>query len=59
MPASIQSKLELQKALSQRDVAFTVAIEVVNDADVRVLIDKVKGLIRQQKKLHVVILERP
>jgi hypothetical protein len=54
----IKSKQELLRALNSNDLRFIGEVEVVNEAGTRSLTDKAKTLLRQQKKLHVVLLER-
>lgn len=58
MVTSIKTKQDLVKALSGRDVRFIAEIEVVNENGVKTMNDKMRTLIRQQKKMHVVLLER-
>ena len=58
MMSTIKTKQDIAKALNDRDYQFASSIEVVNDADVRIATDKMKWLLRRNKKLHIVILER-
>jgi hypothetical protein len=54
----IKTKQDLLKALAQKELSFLGEYEVVNDAGVKAATDKVKALLRNQKKLHIIILER-
>jgi hypothetical protein len=56
--AVIKTKQDLVKALSVNELKFVGEYEVVNEAGLKVATDKAKALLRQQKKLHIVIVER-
>jgi hypothetical protein len=56
--AAIKTKQDLVKALNSQDVRLIADIEVVNDSGLKTIDDKVRSLLRQQKKLHIVLLER-
>jgi hypothetical protein len=58
MTPSIKTKQDLVRALNGRDVRLTAEIEVVNDNGVKTASEKMRAFLRQQKKLHVVLLER-
>jgi len=58
MTPTIKTKQDLAKALNSRDYQFASSNEVVNDADLRVATDKMKGLLRESKKLQVIVLQR-
>jgi hypothetical protein len=55
---NIKTKQDLIKSLGQKGISFIAEIEVVNDADVRAVAEKMKGLLRQNKKLRVALIER-
>ena len=57
--ATIESKQDLFRVLSQQKVIFNDGFEVVNDADFKYVISRAQALLRLKKKLHIVILERP
>jgi len=59
MTNPIKTKQDLVRTLNSNELRYSAEMEVVNEADVRLLTDKAKSLLRQQKKLHVVLLERP
>jgi hypothetical protein len=59
MIGSIKTKQDVAKALASREIEFTSSFEVVNESDLRVAVDKIKGYLRQSKKLQLVIVERP
>jgi hypothetical protein len=53
---------ELQRQaleLNQRDITVDSGFEVVNESDIRSVTDRLRSLLRRDKKLHIVILERP
>lgn len=58
MISPIKTKQDLIKVLGSRDVRLIAELEVVNDNGVRSAADKAKTLLRQNKKLHIVIIER-
>ncbi len=58
MITPIKTKQDLIRALGQRELSFLSEYEVVNDAGLKVATDKAKTLLRQNKKLHFVVLER-
>ncbi len=58
MIAAIKTKPDLIKALGSREVRFIAELEVVNENGVRSAADKARTLLRQNKKLHIVIIER-
>jgi hypothetical protein len=58
MVQKIKTKQDFVKALSQPDLKFLEEREIVSDQDIRALTDKIKTLIRNQKRIHVSIVER-
>jgi hypothetical protein len=54
----IKTKQDLVKALAGNSLLLRAEVEVVNESGVKSLVDKAKALLRQQKKLHVIFLER-
>lgn len=58
MIVSIKSKQDLVRALSSNEIRFLSETEVVNENGMKALVEKAKSLLRQQKKLHIVIVER-
>lgn len=58
MIAAIKTKQDLVKALGRSDVRLIAELEVVNEAGLRTATDKCKALLRQQRKLHIVVIER-
>ncbi len=54
----IKTKQDLIRALSLKELQFAGEYEVVNDAGLKAITDKAKALLRQQKKLHIVLIER-
>jgi hypothetical protein len=55
----VESKQDLFRVLNQNKVIFSEGFEVVNEADFKSITDRARVLLRQNKKLHIVILERP
>jgi hypothetical protein len=58
MIAVIKTKQDLVKALAFNELKFIGEYEAVNDAGLKVATDKVKNLLRQNKKLHIILIER-
>ena len=58
MIAVIKTKQDLVRALQFNELKFGGEIEVVNDAGLRTATEKVKNLLRQNKKVHVILIER-
>jgi hypothetical protein len=58
MIAVIKTKQDLVRALAFNELKFVAEYEAVNDAGLKAAADKVKTLIRQRKKLHLIIIER-
>jgi hypothetical protein len=58
MLVPIKSKQDLIKAIGQSQITLVDNYEVVNEADLRMVTEKSKTLLRQQSKLHVVLLKR-
>jgi hypothetical protein len=58
MVPKIRTKQELIKALNQPDFKFLEEREVVTDAEIRALTDRIKSILRNQKRIHVTIVER-
>jgi hypothetical protein len=58
MITKITSKQDLIRALGQRELTFIGEYEAVNDNGLKIATEKAKTLIRQKKKLHVVLIER-
>jgi len=58
MALKVRSKQDLIKALGKREFIFIEESEVVSDADIRALSDKLRALIRSQKRIHVSLVER-
>ena len=58
MITEIKTKQDLVKALGQRELAFVAEIEVVNDDGLKTVNDKARTMLRQKKKLHVILVER-
>jgi hypothetical protein len=55
---AIKTKQDLVKALSLKELTFIGEFEAVNDNGLKIATDKAKALIRQKKKVHVVLIER-
>ena len=53
-----RTKQDLLKILNQPQFKFIEERELVNDAEIRALVDKLKALLRSQKRIHVSIVER-
>jgi hypothetical protein len=58
MIQKIKTKQDLLKALNQSEFKFLEEREIVSDQDIRALTVKIKTLIRNQKRIHVSIVER-
>jgi hypothetical protein len=58
MIAVIKTKQDLVRALAFNELKFVGEYEVVNDAGLKAATDKARSLLRQQKKLHIVLIER-
>lgn len=58
MIPALKTKQDVAKALNDRDYQFASSLEVVNDADLRVVTDKMRAFIRQSKKIQLIVLER-
>jgi hypothetical protein len=58
MIQKIRTKQDLVKALNQSELKFLEEREIVSDQDIRALTDKIRTLIRNQKRIHVSIVER-
>ena len=58
MIQKIKTKRDFVKALNQSEFKFLEEREIVSDQDIRALTDKIKTLIRHQKRIHVTIVER-
>ncbi len=58
MITQIKSKQDLVKALGLKELTFIGEYEAVNDDGLKIATDKAKTLIRNKKKLHIVIIER-
>ena len=58
MVTEIKTKQDLVKALARRELRFAGEVEVVNDDGVKAVTEKAKAMLRQKKKLHVVLIER-
>ena len=58
MIAVIKTKQDLVRALQFNELKFVGEYEAVNDAGLRTATEKVKNLLRQNKKLHIVLIER-
>jgi hypothetical protein len=56
--AVIKTKQDLVRALAFNELKFVAEYEVVNDADLKAATDKMKTLLRQRKKLHLIVIER-
>jgi hypothetical protein len=56
--SSIKNKKDLVKFLSHRETTFVDEYEVVNDSGLKTATDRAKTLLRNQRKLHIVIIER-
>lgn len=58
MIAVIKTKQDLVKALAFSELKFVGEYEAVNDAGLKAATDKVKSLLRQNKKPHIILIER-
>lgn len=58
MITAIKNKQDLVKALAFNELKFIGEYEAVNEAGLRAATDKVKTLLRQNKKMHIVLIER-
>jgi hypothetical protein len=58
MVTAIKNKQDLVKALNQREISFVGEYEAVNETGLKAATDKVKTLLRQRKKPHLIIVER-
>jgi len=53
-----KTKQDLIRALNRSEFAFVEEREIVSDSDIRSLTDKIKSLLRSQRRIHVSIVER-
>jgi hypothetical protein len=58
MITGIKTKQDLLRALNSNTLRFIGEIEVVNESGIKSVTDKTRALLRQQKKLHLVLIER-
>lgn len=58
MIAVIRTKQDLVRALAFNELQFVGEYEVVNERGLKDATDKVRALLRQKKKLHLVVIER-
>jgi hypothetical protein len=58
MIPELKTKHDLVRALNTNVVRLLSTIEVVNDSGLKAVTEKAKSLLRQQKKLHLIVLER-
>jgi hypothetical protein len=58
MITQIKSKQDLVKALGLKELTFIGEYEAVNEDGLKTATDKAKALIRQKKKLHIILIER-
>jgi hypothetical protein len=58
MIKKMKTKRDFLKALNQPEFRFLEERELVSDSDIRAFTDKIKTLIRNQKRIHVTIVER-
>jgi len=58
MISPIKTKQDLVTRLRENSVRFIGEFEVVNESGLKQVTDKIKMLLRQNKKLHVILLER-
>jgi hypothetical protein len=58
MITPIKSKQDVVRALNDRDMAFSSATEVVNQKGVKIVTDQLNRLLRMQRKIHVIVVER-
>ena len=58
MITRIRSKQDIQKALSRSELRFLEEREIVGDSEIRALTDRLKSLLRSQKRIHVSVFER-
>jgi hypothetical protein len=56
--AVIRTKQDLVRALAFNELQFVGEYEVVNERGLKDATDKVRALLRQKKKLHLVVIER-
>ena len=59
MTSPLKNKQDLLAMLRDNKMRFSAEFEVVNDSGLKALGDRIKSLLRQQKKLRVVLIERP
>lgn len=57
-PKRVKSKSELVRALGSSSVEFIVEAEPETDAELRIISDRARTMIRTGKHVHVVLLER-
>jgi len=53
-----KTKQDLLRTLNKPEFTFVEEREIVSDSDIRALTDKIRALIRRQKRIHVSIVER-
>ncbi len=58
MIGPIKTKQDLLRVLNSNALRYVADIEVVNEIGAKAVAEKAKALLRQQKKLHVILLER-
>jgi hypothetical protein len=58
MLGPIRNKQDLVRVLGQNQVTFADEIELVNDTDLKRSYEKLKAILRQNKKAHLIILQR-
>ena len=58
MPLRTRTKQDLIKVLGSREIHFIEELEIVSDSDIRALSERLKSLLRSQKRIHVSIVER-
>jgi hypothetical protein len=58
MIAIVRTKKDLVKALASNEIKFVGEYEAVNDAGLVPAVNKAKALLRQHKKLHIILVER-
>jgi hypothetical protein len=58
MIPTIKTKQDLTRALGLKELKFVSEFEVVNDAGLKIAADKIKGFLRQNRKLHLFVVER-
>jgi len=54
----LNTKQDLVKALNNGAVRFLSETEIVNDVSLRTFTEHIKGYVRKNKKLHIIIVER-